>query len=335
MKWMARLLVLFALIWGGFWLAGSYGAKTGFSAWFEDRRADGWVAEYDDLSVSGFPNRIDTTFTNITLADPETGVAWEAPFFQLFALTYKPHHLIAVWPNEQTLAVPTEKLSLKSEDMRASLVLQPGTDLALERIQVDIDNMALTSSLDWQMTATGVDLALLRQPSEDDTPSSTYRLALRATDLAPPAAFLIPSDIDLPRTFSVFQADLEATFSQPWDISAIEDARPQPTELNLKQADIVWGEIKFNAAGKVAVDNLGYPTGDITLRLVNWQDMIAVARESERIAPSVIDTLEQALTFVAGLSGNRKQLEIPLTFKGGTTRFGPIPLGPAPRLKIR
>ena len=335
MKWMARALVLIALIWGGFWLAGSYGAKTGFTAWFEDRRADGWVAEYDDLSVSGFPNRIDTTFTNITLADPETGVAWEAPFFQLFALTYKPHHLIAVWPNEQTLAVPTEKLSLKSEDMRASLVLEPGTDLALDRINIDIDKLAVTSSLDWTLTAAGIDLALLRQPSPDATPNAAYRLALRATDLAPPAAFLIPSEIDLPRTFEVFQADLEATFDRPWDLSAIEDSRPQPTKLDLKRADIVWGDIKFNAAGQVSVDSLGYPTGDITIRLVNWKDMIAVARESDRISPAVIDAAEQALTFVAGLSGNRNQLDIPLTFKGGTTRFGPIPLGPAPRLILR
>ncbi|TCL08124.1 hypothetical protein BXY66_0157 [Shimia isoporae] len=335
MKWMARLMVLGALVWGGFWLAGYYGAKSGFATWFEDRRADGWVAEYDELSVSGFPNRIDTTFTQITLADPETGVAWEAPFFQLFALTYKPHHLIAVWPNEQTLAVPTEKLSLKSEDMRASLVLHPGTDLALERINVDIDTMALSSSLDWQMTATGLDLALHRQPTEGDQPSATYRLAFRATDLAPPAAFSLPSGVDLPRTFEVFQADLHASFTRPWDISAIEDDRPQPTKLDLKRADIVWGDLVFNAAGAVSIDNLGYPTGELTFRLVNWQDMIAVARESGRVAPAVLDTLEQALTFVAGLSGNKKQLDIPLTFKGGTTRFGPIPIGPAPRIVIR
>lgn len=335
MKWMGRLLVLFALIWGGFWTAGYYGAKTGFAAWFEDRRADGWVADYDDLSVSGFPNRIDTTFTNITLADPDTGVAWAAPFFQLFALTYKPHHLIAVWPNTQTLAVPTEKLSLTSENMRASLVLEPGPDLALDRINLDIDTWALTSSLDWKMTATGVDLALHRQPSETDDDSATYRLAFRAQDLAPPATFLIPSGIELPRTFEVFQADLEASFTRPWDISAIEDSRPQPTFLNLKRADIVWGDLTFNAAGKVSVDNLGYPTGDVTIRLVNWRDMIALARESGRISPAVIDTLEQALTFVAGLGGNSKQLDIPLTFKGGATRFGPIPLGPAPRLVIR
>jgi len=335
MKWMARFLLLFALVWGGVWLAGSYGAKTGFAAWFEDRRADGWVAEYDDLSVSGFPNRIDTTFDNITLADPESGLAWEAPFFQLFALTYKPHHLIAVWPNTQTLAVPTEKLSLTSEKMRASLVLEPGTDLALNRINLDVDTLALSSSLDWQMTASGLDLALHRQPDETGTPSATYRLALRATDFAPAAAFAIPDDIDLPRTFEVFQADLEASFSRPWDLSAIEDSRPQPTQLDLKRADIVWGDLQFNAAGTVSVDKLGYPTGDITIRLVNWQDMIAVARSNARISPKVLDTLEQALTFVAGLSGNRNQLDIPLTFKGGTTRFGPIPLGPAPRLNLR
>ncbi|WP_270726729.1 DUF2125 domain-containing protein [Shimia sp. Alg240-R146] len=337
MKWMARLLVLIALAVTGLWFVGSQGASTAFATWFEDRRADGWAADYDDLTVKGFPYRVDTTFTNITLADPDTGVAWQAPFFQVFALTYKPHHLIATWPNDQTLAVPTEKLAVKTEEMQASLVLEPGADLTVERFNLDVDTLALNSSLGWQLTATGIDLALLRQPAADssDTPSATYRLALRAQDLAPPAAFRVPSDIDLPRSFEVFQADLEATFSRPWDLTAIEDSRPQPTALDLKRADIVWGDLKFNAAGAVRIDNLGYPTGKITIRLVNWRDMIAVARASDNFAPAVLDTLEQALTFVAGLSGNSAQIDIPLSFKGGATRFGPIPIGPAPRLVLR
>ncbi|MGR3713300.1 MAG: DUF2125 domain-containing protein [Shimia sp.] len=337
LKFMIRLAVLAALIWGGMWIAGSYGARTGFAAWFEDRRADGWVAEYDDLAVRGFPNRIDTTFTNITLADPETGVAWNAPFFQLFALTYKPHHLIAVWPNAQTLAVPTEKLSLDTASMRASLVLRAGDDLALERSNLDIENLTLTSTADWAMTAKGIDLALSRLPAPDDSdaPSNTYRLALRAEDLAPPASLHLPDGVDLPRSFEVFQADIEAEFDRPWDRFAIEQARPQPTSLTLKLADIVWGDLKLHAAGAVTIDAQGSPTGDVTIRLVNWRDMLAVARESGTVAPAVLDTMEQALGFVAGLSGNSNAIDIPLKFSGGTTRLGPIPIGPAPLIRLR
>ena len=46
------------------------------------------------------------------------------------------------------------------------------------------------------------------------------------------------------------------------------------------------------------------------------------------------DTLEQALSLLSSLAGRADTLDIPLTFKGGRTTFGPVPLGPAPVIHI-
>ena len=35
------------------------------------------------------------------------------------------------------------------------------------------------------------------------------------------------------------------------------------------------------------------------------------------------------------MAGNPKTLDIPLNFKGGKVRLGPVPLGDAPRLRLR
>lgn len=331
MKRLTMLIVVAAMGWSGFWLAGYWGISKAFEAWFDARRAEGWVAEYDDLSIRGYPNRLDTTFSNLTLADPSTGVAWDVPFFQLFALSYKPNHVIAVWPHQQTLAAPNQKLTLKTEDMRASLVLRPGTALALERANLSIQALDLSSTADWQLSASTLDLAMHLMP---DT-SASYRLALRANDLAPPAAFQLPAGSNLPRAFKSFQADLEASFDRPWDRSAIETDRPQPVALDLKTAEIVWGDLQLSAAGAVQIDASGYPTGSLTIRAVNWREMIKIARASGQVSPAMLNTLEQALTFVSRLSGNKKRLEIPLTFGGGATRIGPLRIGPAPRIILR
>jgi len=331
MKLLFRLIVLAALGWAGFWLFGYMALSSALPEWFEDRRAEGWVAEYDDLSVSGFPSRLDSTFENLTLADPQTGVAWEAPFFNMHALTYRPHHVIAVWPDSQTLAIPDEKLTVTTGDMRASLVLDPGTDLTLSRTNVAIENIAITSSADWQMAAGGVNLAMHR----DEKDASTYRLAFKANALTPPAGFALPDGVDLPRNFSSFRADLTATFDRPWDRTALEQSRPQPTALDLTLAEIIWGDLQLHAAGKVTIDTAGYPTGDITIRAVNWRDILNVARHSDQFPVSVIDTVEQALGFIAQLSGNANELDIPLTFAGGATKLGPLPVGPAPRIFLR
>lgn len=331
MRLLTLLVLLASLGWSGFWLAGYWALTTALPIWFEDRRAEGWVAEYDDLSVSGFPSRLDSTFESLTLADPQTGVAWGAPFFNVHALTYRPNHMIAVWPDNQTLAIPGEKLTITTGDMRASLVLDPGTDLPLNRTNIAIESLGVTSSANWQMAASAVNLAMHRDESDADT----YRLAFKADDLTPPLGFALPDGLDLPRSFSSFRADLTATFDRSWDRTAIEHSGPQPTALDLTLAEIIWGDLKLHAAGKVTIDQSGSPTGEVTIRTVNWRDILNIARHSGQFPPSVIDTVEQALGFIAQLSGNANELDIPLTFANGATKLGPLPIGPAPRIFLR
>ena len=90
MKKLLVLIVTLAALWAGYWFVGAAGVKAGFAVWFDARQSEGWQAEYSDLSVKGFPNRFDTTLTDPALADPATGLAWSAPFVQLFAL----HHAL-------------------------------------------------------------------------------------------------------------------------------------------------------------------------------------------------------------------------------------------------
>jgi hypothetical protein len=133
MKRLLFVIVTAAALYAGYWFIGSNGATAGFERWFEDRRSEGWVAEYDNITTSGFPSRFDTTISDLSLADPETGVAYSAPFLQVFALSYKPEHLIAVWPNEQTISSPFGKAAITSTDMRASLIVKKSASLALEK----------------------------------------------------------------------------------------------------------------------------------------------------------------------------------------------------------
>lgn len=331
---MKRLLVVIlaaALGWSAYWFVGSSGAKSGFTAWFDARQSEGWQAEVSDITVSGYPNRFDTTFTEIALADPDTGVAWQAPFFQLFALSYKPNHVIGIWPNEQTLAFPDQSVQVTSEKMRASLVLRAGTALLLDRANFSVDTLGVQSSADWRLAANSLNLALHRQ----DKGFHTYRLALKSEGLAPPIAYNLPSGKSLPKTLKIVQADLFVGFDAPWDRHALEDARPQPTWIDVKTAQVTWGDLELQAAGKVTVDSTGYPNGELTLRATNWREIIAVARATDQIPTGVLNAVEQGLELLAGLSGNPKTLDIPLNFGSGATRIGPIPIGPAPRLVLR
>ena len=331
MKRLVILIVVAALGWSAYWFIGATGAKTGFEAWFDLREREGWQADTSEITVSGYPNRFDTTFTDIALADPDTGVAWTAPFFQLFALSYQPNHVIAIWPNDQMLAFPDQKVSVQSTQMKASLVLGASTSLPLERSNFVAEGLDVSSTADWRLAADSLNLALHRQEGEE----ATYRFALTSTGFAPPVSYKLPSGQSLPRTLKTLQADILAGFDRPWDRAALEDARPQPTWIEIKLAEFAWGDLELSAAGKVTVDNTGYPTGEVTIRATNWREIIAIARASGQVNTSLLDGIEQGLELLAGLSGNSKTLDIPLNFKNGATRIGPVAIAPAPRLRLR
>ena len=333
---MKRLLIVItvaATLWAGYWWIGASGVRAGFSSWFEARRAEGWVAETTGISVRGFPNRFDTTFADIRLADPETGWAWDAPFLQLFALSYRPNHVIAAWPTSQSLATPYQKFDITSVQMQASAVLGPSADLPLQRANLVADTLAITDEGGETTAMTALRLAVERVTPD----GSTYHLGWAADNLAPARAARLRLDAggQLPQTLSAFRADIEATFDRPWDRSALEDARPQPTSLVVKLAEARWGDLELAVAGALDIDSAGRATGQMTVKARNWRDILAMARASGQLPDGLAGQLETGLSMLSQLSGNSQTLDVPLDFRSGRVFLGPVPLGRAPRLVLR
>lgn len=334
---MRTLLIVILVVaggWAGYWFIGAAGVTGAFERWFETRRDEGWVAEYASLETNGFPNRFDTTLREVTLADPQTGLVWDAPVFQLLALSYRPNHVIAVWPDTQRLATPDLKIDIASEDMRASLVTRATPRLPLDRLTLTATALVIETSQGGQPTrADGLTLAAERSPGAQ----AEYRFGLDADGLSPALDWRTRLDPGgtLPDSLDSFRADVTIRFDKPWDLDAIETARPQPRQIRLRLAEARWGRLELLAAGTLDVDDLGRPTGDIVVKARNWRDILGLAVASDALPRGLAETLEDGLTLVARLAGNPQTLDIPLTFRDGRIRLGPVPLGPAPRLRLR
>ena len=332
---MRRLLVVVLVaagLWSGWWMVGSQGAKAGFAGWFETRRAAGWQADYADLTLRGFPNRFDATFTDLVLADPGTGWVWSAPFFQVLALSYQPNHVIAVWPDRHRLSTPEGPVDITSAALTASIRVDAGPALALARANLVAETLTLTDARAEAATATALRAAVERV----DGTAESYRIGFTAEDLSLPAGLrrLIGASDRLPPRLSAFRADLTARFDRPWDRSAIETARPQPVAIDLALAEAKWGDLELALAGKVAVAD-GTPEGSVTIKARNWREMLVMARTSGALAPALADQAEGILGMLARTTGHPETLDLPLTFRGGLTFVGPLPVGPAPRLVLR
>lgn len=334
MRFLLGIVTIGAALWSGYWFVGQSGVTAGFDAWFEDRRGEGWAAEVSALETKGFPNRFDTEFTDLVLADPDTGLAWEAPFFKLLALSYRPNHVIAVFPNDQLFATPQDKYQVVAEDMRASVVLGADTRLPLERTTLTAANLAITPESTSEATqAEAVRMAVERVA----TGQPTYRFGLAADGLSPALDWRVQLDPagQLPDAFDALSADITVTFDKAWDRSAVEDARPQPRRIDIKLAEARWGRLELLLAGEVDVDRNGLPEGEVVVKARNWRDILQMAVTSGTLKQGFADTLEGGLSLISQMAGNPETLDIPLNFAGGRVRIGPVPLGPAPVLRLR
>ena len=329
MKRLLIVIVAAAALWSGYWFVGASGARTAFDRWFQARQAEGWQAEYADFALRGYPNRFDATWRDLQLADPGSGLALDLPLFQILALSYRPNHVIAVWPHDMLIATPTDKVSLQSERLRASLRLKAGTALELERAVLDGDALRLTGDTSGALQ----DLHLAAQR----TGETSYRLGAEATDLTPPAPMLrnlVGTDA-LPEVMQLARLDAEVTFDKPWDRTALGSARPQPRHIDLSNLKAIWGVMEFQATGALDIDGSGRASGKLDVQAVNWREMLAIAAKSGAIPEGAAQAAETMLGMGANASGNPNSLDIALTLKDGKMFLGFVPLGPAPIFRLR
>jgi len=333
MKWILSLITVAALIWGANWFIGAQNAENEAEAWLTERRDDGWAAQVSGVETKGFPNRYDITFTDIELVDPDTGWAWRAPMFQLLRLSYDADKVIAVWPPEQILASPYELITVTSTDMRASVAFSDVEALNVDTTTWTAEGLDLSPRNGAGVTIDKSVAALRRQEGTE----ATYDLALTLSGITPSALAkrqLDPAGV-LPTRIDDAVIDAVATFDKPWDKSALEEARPQPTAITLKDARASWGALALRFAGDVTIDAAGRPTGKISMQAQNWREMLSLAENSGALDPNVRGVLEGTLQIIAGLSGNSETLDVPVSLKAGRASVGFIPLGDAPPLRLR
>ena len=329
---MKRLLIVILVaagLWSAYWFVGAASSRSAFVAWFEDRRAEGWVADYGDFTLRGFPNRFDATWQNLSLADPATGLAIDLPIFQILALTYRPTHVITVGPHEFHIATPTQKFTVTSDKLRASLRLNPGPALELERAQMEGTNLVLT----------GADTGALDELhlAAQRTQPTTYRYGIEAAGLTPPLSALrdVMGDAALPERMQHARLDATVTFDKPWDRSALDLARPQPVRIDLTSLQAQWGVMAFQAKGTVDIDDAGRPTGTLAIQATHWQDMLAIARQSGALPENAATMVEGLLGMMAQASGNPDKLAAEITLRDGQAFIGFIPLGPVGPIRLR
>lgn len=324
MRGLLWVAVLALAVWSGWWWFASDTAVKTAQGWFAARQAEGWQAGHQGIGVQGYPNRIDLTIDRPVLAPPGGGWGWQAPFVQVLSLSYKPWHLIAAFAPDQRFATPAGPVDLTAERLQASLVLVPGTDLALDRFQLAGSGLRLGGAAG----GSAEQLSLATRPAVGL--ALAHDIGLELHGLLPPEGFLaaLPPGAR-PEGAAAVRLDATVTLTAPLDRHAPR-TRPQIGRILLREARLDWGAVKGFAAGELAPDAAGLAEGQLELRLEGAGAALDLAVAAGLVAPEARAAWQDAL---ATLAPPGRALTLPLRLAEGRMSVGPLPLGPAPRLR--
>jgi hypothetical protein len=335
MRKLLFLLLAGAALWSGYWYAGSSALRSGVEDWFAAQARSGAVAEKTGLTVRGFPNRFDLTVEGLRLADPRSGTVWQAPFVQVFAMTWKPWHVIAALPPEQALTLPDQVLTVSSQDLKASIRVKPSTDAPLAEARVAGMSLDLASDLGWTLGLGEFTLGLRAEPALGP---STYELGFDLAPVTPDSGFVaavnavaIPElpAAGLPDEIESFWGSIYLTTSAPLDRHA-GTARPYLTRVEIKRLNFAWGDLAAAAKGLIEADGNGYAAGKVTVEITNWNRLPAILVAAGAVQPEAAPTIANGMRALAAQSSDPTVLSLTLTLSDGRMSFGPFPLGPAP-----
>jgi hypothetical protein len=308
------VVALLAALYGGYWFVGQSQIETRATAALADLETKGWEVAYSDLNTTGFPSRFDTTITDLALTAPDGRFAWAAPFVQVFALSYRPNHVIAVWPPEDSLTVAGQRIDVNAQGLRASASASLSIDLPLRNVTLESGLMAVGSDAGWGFGLDRLLSAIRLAPNG----GNRYDLFLEAAGLRPQT---------VSASIGLLRIEGEVELDRPLDRHLTE--APRLLSVTLRDARLAQGGVALAAAGGLAPDAQGYLTGTLTLRIEDWRGLLDLLEATGLLildqAPFLALALEQ-------LSQGGDDIEVPVTFADGQVSALGIVLAEAPRL---
>ncbi|MFN3642295.1 MAG: DUF2125 domain-containing protein [Gemmobacter sp.] len=326
MRWLGWGLTGLVALWAGWWWIAATTVERSAAAWFAALGDAGWDARQGGLSVAGFPSRLDLTVTAPQLYDPVQQVGWTGAFAQVLALAYRPWHVIAALPPDQTIRLGEAELRLTSDRLRASLVVAPSPALTLERIAIEGDGLRLAVA-NGAAVAASLRAGTRGVGGGEGGGGRVHDAALALAGLRLDA----PLPPEAPAGDASLRLEMRLTFSDPLDRHAPR-TRPRVLALDLAEGRLVWGPMVLAAQGSLRADAAGLAEGRIEITADDWPRALALATAAGLVDPGLAPTWAAMAGALSDAAGTPGRVAIPLILGNGRMSLGPLPIGPAPRL---
>ena len=307
-------IVAAVLIWSGYWAFAAHGMRS---------QIESAVVANPDIAVGewqlgGFPYRFELDARDVAFVTPDGAHGWQGPRVALTALAYQPQHMIATFPAQSRLRVLGLEMDLGLGEGRASVIVQPGLRLDLDRANLALDQISL-GALGLTHRADALRVALRADGAALD-------VGLEATAIAPDALILPKGEV-LPAMIARAGLDARLTLSAPVAFAA---PSPHVTQIDLRQIVLDWGDLQVTGTGSLRPDGPGTFGGDVTLSVENWPKLLGLLTASGALEPDMLGMAQMMLAGMADPATGR--LDLALSLRASQVFLGPFPLGSFQRL---
>ena len=284
--------------------------------------------DHSKIAISGFPNRFDITVFDPVVADPRSGLRWEAPFFQILSLSYDWAHLIAVWPPTQSFAFPDDAFTVHSDGMKASVVYDLRPDFKPERIAFETGEARILNENRLIASVSGMVFAAERVGPD------LYRIGISVpeAEIAQANKFGLQFDSDTPFNVSNLVGDLRVKFGSPPRFNDLRTLESRISEISIDRLNANLNGLYVSVAGKLEFSVSGYPVGEMSIELENPDVLVDIAIASGIVAKDRADSVLFAISLLSLMGSDSGAIRIPLQFKDGLAFLAGIAIGPAWRL---
>ncbi|MEX1147917.1 MAG: DUF2125 domain-containing protein [Sphingomonadales bacterium] len=348
------ILLVLTMAYVVYWFVVADRAHDEVLARIDEQRALGAAIAYDELSVRGFPYRLEIVAEGVDVSREEgSGIEWRvmSPEFIVVMQPWKFTHAIA-FAEDIRLSVaeggPATILDLV--DMRASVV----TDRAFApmRVAAEFASLAAATSreaddpdtlhaariqLNWhrpgdrKSPALAVGVPGTKAAATDGAISEPIasEWALQVHDLTHPTLEDMPYG---PVIDSVaIQLQVHGEPGRGLDRDALAAWRDAGGSIDIPEFRVLWDGLDLAIDGTVTVDEQFRPLGALVARLSGYGPVIDHLRDTGYIDDQEAETVRATLRAMSG-GDETEAVNVPLAMQSGRLFLGPLPMADLPPL---
>ena len=321
MRILGAVIFTALILWSIFWWHTAQNTKKSVDDWFGQQSVDQDL-EYNKVSISGFPNRLDLTIKNGTINSHRGKFLISANVIQFLTLLYDKDFIISVIQPPIDITYKNQYFRVASGLLKSSFKF--GEEKELHKIVTEGSNLRL---LDPKKNNWGLKKLLFASEKDTTALEPTYRSHLTLDNITIPKSYsgsYNNNDLIVP-IIKKISVDSIINFSK--------DFYKMPSSNKILQINniiitIDWGFLTSILTGDVKLSKNNLLNGSFKIKVSNWRNLLRVIQKDKLLDKKLFKTIKAGLTFLASQATNRGQsIIIPLTVKNNFIFLGPIIVG--------